>query len=152
MPHRSRPSPRVVAAAGLLAVLLAAAGCARTPPEDALRARIGELQQAIESREPSAIADVLAEDFIGEGSLDRDGARRLATLQFMRRDSVGVALGPLEVQMHGDDRATVRTTAVLAGGASRLLPDGARVYRVDSGWRVVDGEWQLASARWSGEP
>ena len=43
MPHRSRPSPRVVAAAGLLAVLLAAAGCARTPPEDALRARIGEL-------------------------------------------------------------------------------------------------------------
>lgn len=146
---RGERALRRALAALLLPSLLA--GCAGAPPEEALRAEIAALQAAIESRDASAVADVLAEDFIGDGGMDRDAARRLATLQFMQRGNVGVVLGPLEVQMHGDDRATVEATVALAGGSGRFLPDSGRVHRVRSGWRTEGGEWRLASASWSGD-
>src|SRR5690606_32235811 len=67
-----------------VALLGALAGCARTPPEDALREAFDGVQAAIEARDAGDLAGFLAEDFIGPGGLDRDGARRLAALHFMR--------------------------------------------------------------------
>lgn len=137
----------------LLAVVVAlAAGCARTPPEEALRAQVAVLQAAIEARDAGAVEDLLSEDFVGEGGMDRDGARRLASLSFMQRSSIGVTLGPLDVQLQGDTAATVRTTAALTGGSGRFLPDSGRVYDVVTGWRLESGEWRLASADWGDGP
>src|SRR5690606_3325309 len=65
---------RLRALAIVLALLCAlAAGCARTPPEQALRDAFGGLQAAIESRDAGDVAGFLAEDFIGPGGLDREG-------------------------------------------------------------------------------
>ncbi|MGY1457618.1 nuclear transport factor 2 family protein [Luteimonas sp. A534] len=125
-----------------------AAGCARTPPEQALRNAFDGLQVAIESRDAGDVADFLAEDFIGPGGLDREGARRLAALHFMRHGDVGVLPGPLDLELQ-DAHARVRFSAVLSGGSGRVLPENARAWQVDTGWRLVDGDWLMTSADWT---
>src|SRR3546814_13394589 len=89
------------------------------------------------------MVEFLAEDFVGNDGLDRDGARRLAAVYFMRNASIGVTPGPLEVELQGD-HATVRTTVVLTGGSGGILPDTGRIRGVTTGWRdrksVVSGE------------
>ncbi|WP_255516261.1 nuclear transport factor 2 family protein [Luteimonas suaedae] len=140
----------MVALAGWLcaAAVLGPAGCARPLPEQALREAVDDMEEAIESRDAGALQQWLADDFIGPEGMDRAGARRLATLHFMRHDVVGVTLGPREVALHGE-RATVRFSAALTAGSGRLLPDAARVYQVESGWRLVDGDWRMTSLRWT---
>src|SRR3546814_5200365 len=85
-----------------------AAGCRRESAEQALRGDIASLQAAIESRDAGEMAGFLAEDFVGNDGLDRDGAQRLAAVYFMRNASIGVTPGPLDVEMQGD-HATVRS-------------------------------------------
>ena len=129
-----------------IALLGLAAGCRREPPEEALRAQIAGLEAAIEARDADALAEGLADDFAGPDGMDRDRLRRTAALAWLRNRDVGVALGPVEVELIGD-RATARFTAATRGGEG-LLPDSAQVYRVETGWRLDDGEWRLISARW----
>lgn len=131
------------------ACLIAAfAGCARTDPERALRAAVAGLQAAVDARDAGAIDDRLAEDFVGTDGLDRQGARRMAQLIFLRHQQVAATLGPLDVAMQ-DQHATVRFTAMLTGGAGGLLPDSAQFYDVETGWRLQDGDWKLTSATWT---
>src|SRR3546814_10266033 len=91
----------------VFALLSLAAGCQRESAEQALRGDVASLQAAIESRDAGEMAGFLAEDFVGNDGLDRDGARRLAAVYFMRNASIGVTPGPLAVEMQGD-HATVR--------------------------------------------
>ncbi|WP_233198547.1 MULTISPECIES: nuclear transport factor 2 family protein [Luteimonas] len=144
IPHVRRMAATVFA----LLVLAFAAGCARAPPEEALRAQVAALQQSLEARDASALEALLDEDFIGPDGMDRRAARRMATLMLMRQQAIGVTAGPLDVQLQGEDSATVRTTAALTGGSGRLLPDNARAYRVDSTWRRRGDTWRMLSIRW----
>jgi ketosteroid isomerase-like protein len=130
-----------------LALWAGVAGCAKEPEEEALRDTVAALEAAVERRDADGVEELLAEDFIGEGGLDRSGAQRLAALMFLRHREVRTTLGPLEVEMQGT-RASVRFTAVVTGGGPRALPDAARVYRVETGWRFEGGEWLLSSADW----
>ena len=133
----------------LVAMLCAMlAGCSRTPPEEALREAMEGVHAAIEGKDARGLAGFLAEDFIGPGGLDRDGARRLAALHFIQHGSVGVLPGPLDIELQ-DAHARVRFSAVLSGGSGRLLPDSARAWQVDTGWRLVDGDWLMTSADWT---
>ena len=139
----SRRCAWIVAGMALL-ILLA---CTKTPPEQALRDTIADLQAAVEARDASAMESFLADDFVGPDGMDRDGARRMAALYLMRHDSVGATTGPLTVQMQ-TDHARVDFTAALTGGSGRLLPESGRVYAVRTGWRVEDGDWKMTSASW----
>lgn len=135
-------------AAAVLLVVLAAAGCSRTPPEEALRDTVREALGAVESRDAGAVADYLAADFVGPGGLDQDGARRLAAAHFLRHRDVGVLPGPLDLELQGR-HARVRFNAVLSGRSGRILPDSAQAWQVDTGWRLEDGEWRMTSADWT---
>ena len=131
----------------MVLLLALSTSCARDDPEAALRARVASLAAAIEARDPAALQQHLAEDFIGNGGLDRNGARRLAMGFALRHREIGLTLGPLDVDM-APAHATVRSKAILRGGSGRALPDSAQVYDVESGWRLEDGEWMLVSAGW----
>jgi ketosteroid isomerase-like protein len=133
---------------GLTSLILAA--CAKTPPEQALRDAVTGLQAAVEARDASAVQSFLAEDFIGPDGLDRDGARRMATLYLMRHDNIGMTVGPLAVQMQ-EDHARVDFTVAVTGGSGRLLPESGQVYAVRSGWRIEDGDWKMTSVSWEPE-
>ncbi len=137
---------------GLFAALLAGAcllACVRTSPEQALRERVDLLQRDIDGRRADAVADALAEDFIGNDGMDRRQARRMAAALFLRYRDVRVRFGPLQVQMHGDTRAAVRFTAAATGGSGGLLPQDVQVFDVTTGWRSESGEWRMASAEWA---
>ena len=130
----------------VMALAIALAACTRTPPEDKLRATIAGMQDAIGKRDVSALRDAMAGDFIGPDGLDRDGARRIAQVMFLRYREVGVVLGPLDVELAAQ-HATVRFSATLTGGAG-MLPDSGQIYDVETGWRLEDGEWRLVNANW----
>jgi hypothetical protein len=105
------------------------------------------MESAMEARDVGALDERLAEDFIGPGGMDREGARKLARLVFLRNRDIGATLGPLDVAMQGE-HATVRFTVALTGGSGAMLPDSAQVYEAETGWRMRDGEWELVSADW----
>ena len=138
-----------IALAAALTALALLAGCRGDTAEEALRRDIAALQAAIEARDARGMATFLAEDFVGNDGMDRDGARRLAALYFMRNAQIGVTPGPLDVQLQ-DDHATVRTTVVLTGGQGGLLPERGRVRQVVSGWRREGGDWRMTSLDWDG--
>lgn len=132
----------------ILGAGLALVGCARTPPEEALRTRVAALEAAVDARDAGALRDFLADDFIGPGGMDDAGARRLAQGMFLRYRDIGTRLGPLSVELQ-DRHATVRFDAVVTGGGGTLLPQSGQVYDVTTAWRLEGGEWRLVSAEWS---
>ena len=143
-----KPLPRRFRAWLLLLMFAAAlASCQRSPPEQRLREAVQSLQEILQRGDAASMDDWLAEDFIGPGGLDRDSARRLAQVMHLRHRNIGVALGPMQVQLH-PGHATVEFTAVLTGGSGGFLPDSGRLFNVTTGWRMDANQWQLTSAQW----
>jgi hypothetical protein len=140
------------AALALCAVAVLLAGCARTPPEKALRQAVAQLQSVVETRQVGPIRDVLADDFIGPEGMDRDAAVRLAQLSFLQHRTVGATVGPLHIALSPSpreaDHATVEFSVALTGGPGAGLPDEANVYDVRTGWRLQSGAWKMTSADW----
>jgi len=127
-------------------VLLVAAGCAKDPPEAALRATIASMQQAAEARDAAALVEAVSEEFAGPEGMDRDQFRRYLAVIWLRNREVGVRLGPLDVELVGD-RARVDFTAATTGGEG-WMPERAQVHQVSTGWRIEGGDWKLISASW----
>lgn len=125
------------------------AGCSRTSPEQAIRHQIDAMQDAVDARDAGAVDDLLADDFIGNDGLDRQGARRLAAGMFLQYRDVSAKLGPATVELRGERDAVAAFTVLATGGSGGLLPDSGQVYQVETGWRLVDGEWKLLSASWT---
>lgn len=130
-----------------LAFVLVLGGCSRPDPEQALRDRIAAMQDSARERSASGVLSGIDDDFAGPHGLDRDGMARLLRLQFLQHGSVGVRLGPLDVEMF-EGRARVGFTAVLTGGSGRFVPDAGRIYDVETAWRQDGNDWRLISAEW----
>lgn len=137
----------------LLALVLAMAtlcGCSTEPAEQRLRATIGDMEAAVESGDVGGFLAGVSSDFNGNGGeYDRRRLHAMLRAISLRHRDVGVVLGPLDITLHGDDRATVGVDAVVTGGSGGLLPESARRLRVDSGWRLEGGDWRCISARWT---
>jgi hypothetical protein len=130
-------------------LLVALCACTRTTPEQQLRDTVSSLQAGIETRDAGDIRAVLADDFVGPEGLDREGAVRMAQAMFLRHRDIGVTItGPLQVRMQ-PDHASVRFDVARSGGSGGVLPDTARLYSVETGWRLQDGDWRLTSAEWT---
>ena len=104
-------------------------------------------RQAAEARDSETLVENFADDFTGPGAMDRDRFRRYLALIWLRNRNVGVTLGPLEVELVGQDRARVNFTAAARGGIG-WMPERAEVYQVRTGWRLEGDEWKLISADW----
>ena len=134
----------------LLVMLLGVAGlsaCHKEPPEERLRARLGEMQTAAIERRPDIFMEGVADDFTGNDGMDRAALHNLLRAQVLLNARIGATTGPLDISLNGD-RATVRFSLVLTGGSGRLLPENAQTYRINSGWREEDDEWRLYYAEW----
>ncbi len=104
------------------------------------------MQTAIEAHDVDALFEPIGETFAGPEGMDRQAFRRYVTLVTLQNRNIGLQLGPQEIQVLGE-RATVNFTAAVSGG-ERWLPERAQVYRVETGWRLDDGQWALISAKW----
>ena len=123
-----------------MAIALTVGACAKQGAEAEVRARIAELQAAIDARDAGDVHALLAEDFVGNDALDRRGARQLAAGTFLRYRDVSVRLGPVDVELRGERDAVARFTAVATGGSGAALPDSGQLYQVQTGWRLIDGK------------
>jgi hypothetical protein len=130
--------------ASLLAVL---AACHRAPDEVQVREAIAAAEQAAEQADASGVVEPLGEDFEGnEGSLGRKDIANLVRLAHLRGERIGVTLGPISVERRGDRLVADFTVSLTQG--SRLLPDAAGIYQVESAWRREGSEWRCYSATW----
>lgn len=139
---------RRFALAACAAIALSLGACAKQGAEAEVRVRLGELQAAIDARDAGDVHALLAEDFVGNDGLDRRGARQLAAGTFLRHRDVSVRLGPVDVELRGERDAVARFTAAATGGSGAALPEQGQIYRVETGWRLIDGKWQLLNASW----
>ena len=130
-------------------VMMCLVACARPDAEAGVRTGVAQLQEAIDARDAGDIEALLAEDFIGNDGLDRQGARRLAAGVFLRYRDVGARVGPVSVDLRGDRDAIARFTVLATGGSGSALPERGQLYQVETGWRLVDGDWRLLSAEWT---
>jgi len=137
-------------ASGLaLVVCLLLAACAKDDPEQAVRRQVEAMQAAIDARDAGDVEALLAEDFVGNEGMDRRAIRQLAAAVFLRHREVAAKVGPVRMEMRGDSDAIARFSVIATGGSGGLLPESGQVYQVETGWRLVDGEWKLLSASWT---
>ena len=132
-----------------IGLVLVVSACSRSDPEQAVRAQVDALQEAIDARDAGAVEDLLAEDFIGNEGLDRRGAKQLAAGVFLRHREIGARLGPVTVELRGKGEAIARFSVLATGGSGGLLPEQGQVYQVQTGWRLQDGDWKLLNASWT---
>ena len=145
---RRTDARRAMWAVVVLVAVSMAAGCGRTPPEERLREQLSSMQQALEQRRAGDFMDGVAADFGGNEGMDRAALQQAVRAQVLVNSSIGLTLGPAQVEPQGD-RATVRFSAVASGGSGRLLPDRVQAWEVVSGWREEGGEWRLYYAEWT---
>jgi hypothetical protein len=128
---------------------LALAACGGESPEQAVRRQVDAMQAAIDARDAGALHDMLAEDFVGNEGMDRRAARQLAAAVFLRHRDVRAKVGPVSVELRGKSDAIARFSVLATGGSGGLLPESGQAYQVETGWRLVDGEWRLLNASWA---
>lgn len=129
-----------------LVLLLGA--CSVSDREQQLRQQISALQEAIDRRDVGDVEALLADDFVGNEGMDRRGARQLAAAVFLRHREVAARIGLVEVELRGQDDAVARFQVLATGGSGGLLPERGQAYQVETGWRLIDGEWKLRNASW----
>lgn len=137
---------RVMASAAIVMLLLAA--CGKDDPEQAVRGQVEAMQAAIDERDAGDVEDLLAQDFVGNDGMDRRAIRQLAAAVFLRHKNVAAKLGPVSVELRGDTDAVAKFSVLATGGSGGFLPETGQVYQIETGWRLVDGEWKLLSATW----
>jgi hypothetical protein len=136
---------RFVGGAAISAMLLLSA-CAKDDPEQAVRAQVEAMQASIDARDASAVDDLLARDFIGNEGMDRRAMKQLAAAVFLRHREVAAKVGPVSVELRGESDAIARFSVLATGGSGGFLPESGQLYQVETGWRMVDGEWLLLNA------
>ena len=146
MPSTSWSIPARAVITGILTLLVVA--CSRAPDEERIGAAIADMQAALEEARPADFMRHVSDDFTGsDGSIDRQGLHNLLRAQVIANERIGIVAGPLEFERNGD-RITVGVTATFTGGSARWLPERGSIYRLTSGWRLVDGEWRCFNAQW----
>ena len=139
---------RAVAGMAIIATLLLA-GCGKDDPEQAVRLQVEAMQAAIDARDAGDVEDLLARDFVGNDGMDRRAIRQLAAGVFLRHREVAAKVGPVSVELRGGSDAIARFSVLATGGSGGFLPESGQVYQVETGWRLVEGEWKLLSASWT---
>ncbi len=133
----------------LVALLLVTTACSPPPAdEQQILDRLEEMTEALAARDARGALAPLAEDFSGETwNLDQRGMRLILQRELRASDRLSARLFDIDVELHGNERASATFQAVLTGG-SGLLPERGRWFQVQTGWRRDDGDWMIISASW----
>jgi hypothetical protein len=141
-----RPTP------ALVVIALALAACRSQP--DPVLALVEALRAGAEDRDAAAIADRLADDFKGNGSVDKAEATATLRRYFAAYESVHLVVYDVTVTRRTDTEADLGFRAEFNGAARRIggldgfLPPSAafrfdlRLTRRGSDWKVAAAEWR----------
>ena len=139
---------RLLTVVAVVVIAWGLAGCRHTPDEAQVREAIEAVATAVEAGSASDVVAPLVDDFDGNGGeLDRRKLAGMVHLLALRGEHVGVTMGPVSIE-HRGDRMIASFTVTLASGG-KLIPDQLGIYKVESAWREVRGEWRCYSASWT---
>lgn len=132
-------------------LFMALAACSAPPAEDGISDALGDMADAIEDRQAGPVVRRLATDFSlvrGGEALDREQSRRLLAATLIRYPDISITVTGINVLPDGarPDLAEARFNVLTTGGSGALLPETGQLYRVESLWRLEDGDWLMVSA------
>jgi len=121
--------------------------CSRSDPEQALRATITAMAQAVEQHRVSDAIEPLADDFTREsGAFGKQDARRMLAAAMLRNEKIQLIATVSDVRIVGE-RATAKIHVIATGGAG-LLPERGQTWDFDTAWRRDGSRWKLYNAEW----
>jgi ketosteroid isomerase-like protein len=127
-----------------------ASACSQTPPEQALRAAVAGMAQAVEARNASGVLQHLAANFRAQsaetGELDRDSAKRTLTGILLAYPNIKLGTTIRELKVEGNTARML--VEVVAGGGAGALPDNVRHFSFTLDWAKDGGDWKLTRAQW----
>lgn len=154
-PHRPcrgvRGSRRAIVAAWPLLATVVAMACGAEP--DPVVALVESLRTAAEDRDAQAFSERLADDFRGNGDVDRAEAAAILRRYLAAYESVRLAVYDVTVTRRTDTEAHVSFRVEFNGSARRVggldgfLPPSA-VERFDVRLVRRGPDWEVASAEW----
>ncbi|WP_305803912.1 hypothetical protein [Stenotrophomonas sp. YIM B06876] len=115
-------------------------GCRTAAPEQRLREPVARMQAAVTCGEVRDFMGTVAEDY----GMDRVARAPMLRAHRLVHRELGLHARRLAIEM-GTDTAVVRFAVVSTG---RWLPGRGQLHFIISGWRQVDGQWQLHHAQW----
>ena len=140
----------------LLAFALAAAlGCSGEPatPEERVRAVLAEIERAAEARDVGALKEHVSESYADARGQDKRALAGLATLHFMRNQSVYLLTRIRRVELPAPGEARAEALVAMAGrpipGPEALAALRASLYRFEVELREEDGRWLVHGADWA---
>jgi hypothetical protein len=140
-----RPTPAVV-------VIALTLGACRSQPDPVL-ALVEALRAGAEDRDAQAIADRLADDFKGNGSVDKAEATATLHRYFAAYESIHLVVYDVTVTRRTDTEADLGFRAEFNGAARRIggldgfLPPSA-AFRFDLRLTRRGPDWKVAAAEW----
>lgn len=130
----------------IMVLQLLLSGCQDSPPEEAIRTALAELEEAVEAGDTGTIMDRLSESAVihrGQ-AMDRQSLKRTLVGLFFRYPKRQLTLAGIRIDLATNGKtARARFTALVWGGRN-VLPEKADSYQVDSHW-VMDGDWKIES-------
>ena len=148
--------------AALVVIALALGAC--RSQRDPVLALVESLRAGAEDRDATAIADLLADDFKGNSSVDKAEATATLRRYFAAYESVHLAVYDVAVTRRTDTEADLGFRAEFNGSARRIggldgfLPPSAafrfdlRLTRRGSDWKVVAADWRPVEPTISASP
>ncbi len=131
----------------IIVLQLLISGCQQSPPEEAIKAALTELEEAVEAGDTGTILDRLTDSAVvhrGE-SMDRKTQQRTLVGLFFRYPKRQVTLAGIRIDTAPNGKtARARFTALVWGGRN-VLPEKADSYQVDSHWVLEDSDWKIES-------
>jgi len=132
-----------------LVLLVALTGCEKPlTVEQRVIAAIRDMEASIEAGERRNFMGHFAEDFTGQGGMNRDQARALVVFQLNRYKNLQAQLFPIRVVERDESTATAGFRALVTGGPG-WIPENGQLFDFDTRWVLVDDEWLLQSATWT---
>ncbi len=138
--------------AACLVLMLYLAACSKTPDEEIIAQHIATMQEAVEAKDFSEIADHLHGSFIANERLGAREVNQLLTMYSMQHRNLGVTIVSSKTTMDPTfpDRAQTIMSVIVTGSSGRLPSDGsARTVKLE--WIKQAEDWLVVSAKWEHE-
>lgn len=138
--------------AACLVLMLYLAACSKTPDEEIIAQHIATMQEAVEAKDFSEIADHLHGSFVANERLGAREVNQLLTMYSMQHRNLGVTIVSSKTTMDPTfpDRAQTIMSVIVTGSSGRLPSDGsARTVKLE--WIKQAEDWLVVSAKWEHE-
>lgn len=121
----------------------------KTGPEEAIRANINAIAQAVEDKDTGEVLDYVTEQFLGNGRMDKQDLKGLILAYYLRHKKVNVVVTRMDIEVNEYDPYSAKMQgAVLLTGTDRLLPENGRMVNVSGEWQKRGDDWLLARLDW----